>query len=497
MGKEIEPDYNRTLTFSFRLRQWVRVFDTALFINEFVDGLDLEQLGFKGHKGQVGRPGYAPSLLLKIWLYGYLRNILSTRALEQACENDLPLMCLTGLLHPDHNTLWRFFVSHKEALKRLFLKVVRMGQKAGLIGMHLQAIDGTKVAADVTPVRALELNDLEKLYGLLTGAGKKEIQAIKADPSLASEPNKCALAVRYQNKWAVKQLLLKGVEHLSDEEKSQLRIAVETEIKRLKALGVKRLSLSDPDARMMKGGNRQTFFSYNAQVVVDSDRLMIVAALVRQDETDNHLLTQMIQEAAQNTGQVCEESVADGGYESDEELKSIEENGYRVVVHMKEGDRGWGCRQSIYQKKDFIYNEQRDVYICPQGQELSFEREKDGHSQWHRVRIYRCHHSTCPYRESCSTLKRGRTIERSCCEKARENYLQHLDRNHHRELLQKRKQIVEPIFGWIKRNSKLIRWSFRGLEKVQAQWTMICMAINLKMMQKSWQDGQLDLAQCF
>lgn len=491
MEKEIEPDDEPKYTVSLRLESWVGEQDVARFVQELVDGLNLDQLGFKGHTCKVGRPGYAASLMLKIWVYGYLENIISTRLLEQACIKDTGMMLLVGCRHPDHNTIWRFFDSNREALHQLFLKVIQMGIKGGLITMKLQAIDGTKMAADVSPTRALILSDLEKLYTLLTGL---DPGAIKADPALACEKKECCLPVYYQNKFSIKQLLNGG--SISETQRSQLCEPVVSEIKRLKALGMNQMSLNDPDARVMKGSRGQTFFSYNAQAVVDEETLMIVAARVTQDELDNHLLCSMIQEAERNTGQVCQESVADGGYESGEELEQIQEKGYRVVLHIKKS--GEDCPDHPgFGKQNFTYDEKKDVYLCPGGRELPFEREKDGHSQWHKMRIYRCHPRSCASRQACTKQKRGRTIERSPCEKAKEDYLAHRDPAHDRELLQKRKTIIEPVFGWIKRNNRITHWSFRGLKKVQAQWIMICMVINLKKMLKRWQSGQLELSQCF
>ena len=119
----------------------------ARFIRELVEALDLPAMGFVIPQAAEGRPPYAPGLLLKIWLYGYLHRVPSTRKLEVACRNEMPLLWLAGLLAPDHNSLWRFWRDNQKPLRVVFKQSVQLAVKAGLVGVVLQALDGTKIAA--------------------------------------------------------------------------------------------------------------------------------------------------------------------------------------------------------------------------------------------------------------------------------------------------------------------------------------------------------------
>jgi len=129
------------------LEDWVGGDHPVRFLREFVDQLDLGQLGFEVPTAREGRPPYHPNLLLKIWLYGYFFKLRSTRKLETACGEVVPLMWLAGLQAPDHNSLWRFWRDNRKAIKGVFKQTVHLAMQTGAVGLVLQAVDGTKIQA--------------------------------------------------------------------------------------------------------------------------------------------------------------------------------------------------------------------------------------------------------------------------------------------------------------------------------------------------------------
>src|SRR5208283_6006269 len=143
----IAPDYGQQFLFPPALEDWVPADHPARFLREFVDQLDLAKLGFAMPAATEGRPPYAPSLLLKIWLYGYFHRIRATRKLEVACQEHLSLLWLTGLIAPDHNSLWRFWSENQKALRQVFKQTVQLAARTGAAGLALQALDGTKIQA--------------------------------------------------------------------------------------------------------------------------------------------------------------------------------------------------------------------------------------------------------------------------------------------------------------------------------------------------------------
>src|SRR5271154_4521086 len=147
MAQPTAPDYGQQFLFPPALEDWVPDDHPARFLREFVDQLDLPKLKFVIPAAAEGRPPYAPSLMLKIWLYGYFHRIRSTRKLEIACGEHLSLLWLTGLIVPDHNSLWRFWKENKTAMGQVFKQTVQLALRTGAVGLALQALDGTKIQA--------------------------------------------------------------------------------------------------------------------------------------------------------------------------------------------------------------------------------------------------------------------------------------------------------------------------------------------------------------
>ncbi len=149
MSYEIHADYEQRFLLPPDLEEWVPTGHPARFIREFVDSLDLQTLGFKFRESDDGRPNYSSQVLLKVWLYGYMNRIRSTRQLERMCLNDIGMLWLTGMNYPDHNTIWRFFRDNKSALKEVFRQTVRIVAQMELVELVLNAVDGTKILKEL------------------------------------------------------------------------------------------------------------------------------------------------------------------------------------------------------------------------------------------------------------------------------------------------------------------------------------------------------------
>jgi transposase len=197
------------------------------------------------------------------------------------------------------------------------------------------------------------------------------------------------------------------------------------------------------------------------------------------DVTDKAQLVPMIDEAVENQGQAADVTTADAGYFSGEQLEKAEEKGYEVLVNDAEKD-AWN-EEGFFDASQFAYDETTDTYECPAGQTLEYSYETPHASGTFNYRVYQTRGNpckNCPLRPKCTKSCKGRRVRRSPHEGA-------MARNSERvrekgELLERRKEIVEPTFGTIKRNHGFVRWSFRGLDKVKVQWAMICTAVNLR-----------------
>jgi len=445
------------------LEDWVPADHPARFIREFVEALDLTELGFAEHTSEEGRPAYANELLLKVWLYGYMGRIRATRQLEKACKEHLSLLWLTGLKAPDHNTLWRFWRENRKALREVFRAGVKVAAAQGLIGMICHAVDGTKIRA-VASRRTMEHEkELEKVLARVEaelGEMEAEIEAAELAPG-----GDYRLPAGLHEAEKLKAKILESLAQMRQAERGHLHP-------------------QEREARLMLCEGRKEP-AYNAQAVADGQAGIIVAAEVVNAETDHALLVPMLDEVQKNLGAVAEETVADGQYGTVGELTEAEVRGYEVLV--APGSEQGGVKRGAYDAANFGYDSEQDEVICPQGVRLKFQgmRKKSGARV--AVRSYRCQaYATCPVRRLCSQGRKGRRIEISPQRAARERQRRKRSHPAARQLLRQRKAIIEPVFARIKQAMGFRRWTVRGLDNVRTQWALLCAACNLKKMYQHW-----------
>jgi len=468
MGNEIRADYTRQFLLPPSLEDWIPSDHPARFIRDFVDSLDLVALGFRLPKAFEGRPPYAADLQLKVWLYGYLNRIRSTRDLERACREHMSLLWLTGQNYPDHNTLWRFFKSNKKALRQMFRQVVGVAYDSGLIGLAVHAVDGTKIRAISSNLSGHHKKELEKLLKHLDTSIEEAISEIEYSETIES------------GEYRLPESLIDAKARRAEIKKSLAKLS---EIDR------DHYHPGESDARMMKTGEGIDF-GYNAQVVVDKESSLIVAEDVFNAESDNDQLVDMIDEVEDNLGEVAEETVADGGYYSPNQLARAEKEGRNVLVSLPDKLSS----PERFHKSQFKYDEKNDEYICPIGKCLTFQRSRLRRHKKYKISVYRCHSfKDCPHRWSCSSQKRGRTIERGEHEAAVLRQKEKQNSKAKRGILKLRMAIVESTFAHIKEQMGFRRWTMRNLGNVRAQWSMICTAINLKKLYRHWLTGRLIL----
>jgi len=162
MSNVIEADYSKQWLFPPSLEQWIPASHPARLVREFVDAIDLEELGFKVQEAATGRPSYAVSLQIKVILYGYMNKVRSTRGWERACYNDIGMLWLTGMNYPDHTTLWRCWDQNRAGLRKLFRQLLQIAAGADLVGMVLHAVDGTKIMSAACEQQAWRRASLEE-----------------------------------------------------------------------------------------------------------------------------------------------------------------------------------------------------------------------------------------------------------------------------------------------------------------------------------------------
>ena len=317
---------------------------------EFVDALDREgwaELGVDVEGDPLGAPAYHPRALLSVWLYGFMTGVRSCRKLEAACRDQIPYLWLTGWQHPDHNTLWRFYKGHRQAMRKLFERTVRTAVTMKLVDLAVQAVDGTKVVANASVNRSYDAEGLRRLL--------ERLESAISDLEAQNEAGEGAAAAHLPEELADKEVLREQVRQAMADLASQQRH--------------KRINLTDRDARLMKG--RQGIVAgYNAQAMVspvDTDGggtgMLVTAVDVVDAANDNALLVPMVEQAEETTGTRAQMTLADAGYFAASHLEECARRGQQVVV----SESRQRFLKDPYHKDQFTYNEQSDSFTCPQG----------------------------------------------------------------------------------------------------------------------------------
>ena len=472
MSRELRADYTKQFLFPPSVENWVPRDDPARYIRTFVDSLDLREIAGEewaaSTEDTTGRPHYAFDLLLKVWLYGYVYNIRSSRKLERACRQLMPLVWLTGCYEPDHNTLWRFWTRYRKALKKVFVSSVQVALQSGMVGMVLQAVDGTKIGSAASQKKAWHRKDLQKILA----AVDERIESLEKEVGAAKEG-----AAEIDDRLPQK---------LQDE--ALLRASIEQALRRLEAAEREHMHPNDPDARMMQGGvNKRIEFAYNAQAVCDASAGIVVAEDVVVEENDKRQLGPMLEQVLQNTGAVAGQTLADRGYDTAESLAQAEALDAPVIVAQQVNPATVGP----YHLARFTYDEQTGTMICPIGQQLRKVGVTSHHDKPHPLTRYRCDvWSSCPVGTSCS--KKGpRVVEIGPHYSAVLRQREKMADPDNKKSLRRRSELIERLFGQTKGNDGFRRWTYRGTHKVAAQWTMICTAINLRKIIAAFQDRAL------
>jgi transposase len=463
MAQPIAPDYGQQFLFPPALEDWVPADHPARFLREFVDQLDLPALGFAVPAAVDGRPPYHPSLLLKIWLFGYFHRIRSTRKLEAACRDLLPLLWLSGLIAPDHNSLWRFWRDNKKALRALFKQTVQVAVNTGAVGFALQALDGTKIQAACSGPKGWSKEYMEKLLGQLDAALEDiELKIVEENPQ--------GDAPGYR--------LPEGLA-----ERKALREEIKKGLAQLQADGRHHYHPVEPEARRMKVGDTNRY-AYNAQAIADEKEKILVACEATRQETDNGQLVPMIEQARENLG-ACRTAetvtVADTGYGSGADLQAAHDKGIEVLAPPPEGKP---AEINPYATQHFHINPQAGTVTCPEGRSL--EHEGQTTKRGHIVRRFRCHHRACPVRDQCTRDPKGRQIEVWPHQAIVQAMREKLEQPGTRAQWEQRSQTIEPRFAQIKQHDGFRRWTVWGLEGVRTQWSLLCATLNLRILYKRW-----------
>lgn len=457
---EGENRYQSTL-FPERIDDYVDEDSAARVIDVFIDRLDLSGLGFKTEPADTGRPGYSPVTLLKIFVYGYMNKVHSSRRLEAEARRNVELMWLTGRLAPDFKTIADFRKDNGEAIRLVCREFVMLCRKLNLFANAFVAIDGAKFKA---------VNTRDKNF--TKAKLKRRLQQI--DESIDRYLNQIASADRQESGAATNK---------SQRLKDKIS-ALEKEMDRLKKLEVRlhaepdqQISLTDPDARSMATSGRGTgMVGYNVQAAVDTQHHLIVAHEVTRDGHDRHQLYRMAVQAKAAMGVDALDVVADRGYFKGEEVMACDQD--NITAYLPRPLSSSSTKKGLFNKRDFIYHADDDEYECPAGDRLIWRFATEEHGQViHKYWSSNC--PSCAMKGRCTTGKNRRVARWE-----HEHVVEALDARLEREpeRMRIRRSTAEHPFGTLKCWMGYTHFLTKTVPKVSTEMSLHVLAYNMKRM---------------
>jgi len=457
-----------------RIEDYVGPDNPVRAIESFVSALDLAKLGFRhADRGAeaMGQPPYDPADLLKLYLYGYINQVRSSRRLErEACRN-LELIWLLKNLRPGYRTIANFRKENWKALRAVNRGFVLLARELGLVGGAVVAIDGSFFHGDASKgsifTRKRLAEQIAKLDREIEAYGKslEDNDAAEGKEDRTDGPGNGGGGDGSDIGAKVAAVMAR-------------RLRAQADLDGLEESGETQLSLTDPDARLLvKGG--QGVAGYNVQAVVDDKHKLIVASEVVNDSSDVNQLHAMAKAAKEALDVEALQVLADEGYYSSTELKACEDDGITAYVPPSEGN-GLLEKAGRFGLKNFSYDGAADAYTCPAGQLLRPMKGRWTNTSG-RVEIRYASHTricrVCPSRTKCLTPKASRRIIR------RWEHEDVLERHRARmesasDLMRRRSAIVEHPFGTLKCRAGYRHFLVRGFDKVRGEWSLMALCYN-------------------
>jgi transposase len=460
MGYIEGEERQQTVLFPEVLDDYIGEENAVRFIDVFIEGLNLSELGFeKAIPKDTGRPPYNPGDLLRLYVYGYLNRTRSSRRLETEAGRNVELMWLIRKLRPDFKTIADFRKDNAPAIKKVCREFTLWCKRLELFGGELVAIDGSKFGAVNSSKRNFTEKKLRRMLKEIDGKIEQYLKTLERQDQQEAEH-------RGLSPEQLKEKIERYKERRAQYEqiKSNLEQSEESQV-----------SLTDPESRSMRVGHAVEV-SYNVQIVVDHKHKLVVEHEVTNEVTDQGQLSTMAKKAQERLGVPTLEVVSDRGYYNGEEVKACEQSG--MTVYVPKPNNSSNLKRGLFTKEDFIYEPQKDCYRCPAGKELSyrFDSVEQGRAV-HSYEIHGC--NSCELKSKCSINKRGR---RRITRWVNEPIMEAMARRvaEHPEKVELRKCLAEHPFGTIKRAMNQGYFLMRGLRNVGAETSLTILAYNLK-----------------
>ena len=428
--------------------------DVRVF-NEMMDYLNYSAL--ESGYSEMGCPAYPPKTMVKVLGYAYSKGIRSSRRIEEALSIDVRFIWLAGGLAPDHNTIARFRKDGGSELENLFKDSVKLCMRAGLVFLNSVSTDGSKLVAAASKKRIYNEERLEREMRRVEQILQEAQEIDRAEDELYGSGNGREIPQELKDARARKEKLQEIAEQLKETQS-------------------KNVVSSDHECRVMKTRNNGKCPAYNLQASVDTDNQIIVAMELTASETDHGYLPKMVEQVESNTGAASDISLADSGYQDEETLKWIEQSNHDVLMPIMEPHES--KRTDLFAGRCFVYDDERDVVICPAGRDLVFGGQyKLSSGTYKRYAAAGC--KSCSFHRKCCGKKANRRINVSIVAHVRQRMRDRLQTQQGKQIYSARKQTVEPVFGQMKTNRGFGRLLVHGYAGALAETALMCLIHNI------------------
>ena len=453
---------DQILLFPEAMEEYISEDHPVRFIDAFVESLEMGILGF--HRAicpKVGRSPYDPKDMIRLYIYGYLNRIRSSRCLEKESHRNLELMWLLRKLQPDFKTIADFRKDNGTALRNVCRQFIWLCRQMELFGGELVAIDGSKFKAVNSLRRSYTQRFVEKRLQEIEAQIQKYLEDLEH-----ADTQEAAVEKKY-----TREQLQEMIQDLQQQQGSSQK-----RLKEMETQGKTQVCLTDEDSRVMPNHGRKEP-CYNVQTVVDAKYKLIVTHEVTQEASDTNLLTPMALEAKEVLGVETLGVVADKGYYNREQVQQCQEKGITCYIPLP---KEHPPKKGLYTQEQFVYDVQNDCYRCPAGEVLTYQGQTKTSKQ------IRYHYRTkacegCPLKAKCTTA-RQRNVYRTSQDCIKEALRQRMKK--HPEMMQKRKCLSEHPFGSLKQWMNQGYFLTRKLEHVQTEMSLSILAYNLKRVMK-------------
>lgn len=448
---------------------YVSLDNPVRLIDAFVDKIvqiQPELLTNKG-KAEVGRSAYQFTTLLKLYIYGFLNSISSSRKLEKETYRNMEVIWLLGNLQPDHKTISDFRKDSKDSIRKVTISFRKFLVIEGYISGKQVVTDGTKVKAYASKETISLKGIARRMEQLETQLEKYLLQLQDNDTVETVEEQLSELS----NEFGVEPALLEKIAKLQEQVQT-----LEKQKQQLEMLGRESIAPADPEAKIMK--SKEGFYpAYNVQSIIDTENHMIALMDVTDQPNDYHSLESNLNGLQEQLGVKPESALADKGYANEDQIKSLEQEGIRCVVPFPEQASD---QKLIDAGITFEYDKKNDCYRCSQGKVLSLTKKRilKKNKPYNKYQAKNC--NECTFKNACTKSKVGRIIYRRLDNDWLIDYKEKLKTKKYKSLISKRKEYVEHPFGTIKYWMGQIPLLLRGKQKVQVEIDLYSTCYNLK-----------------